>query len=320
MQLSRRPLPSTDPIFEAGNLERELKAREAAPRMSRQDEKTLMKDLEADAVQCISWGMRSSQQQCFTCHTMLPTPYLLSVHVSEQHDSFFASQAAQRMPVFQCLVEGCNSRFCLAAQRHQHLTDFHQIPADSGFDRIHLTAHHGQVRPDGIRQRSMVDEGSAQSTAVQEQDVMMDTKVQVDAAPMTADANRIGQDTGDQSCVSQTADMELTVSAAVQNSRDSQLSAHTPPEINQPTTSELSQQSRQEAHCQGSEVVAKAPFCHQAPSAEPFSRRLSANPGPILHDGSALQPAASNRGRGRAPLGGPSARGHGRGRHRISLS
>ena len=80
-------------------------------------------------------GVRSSQQQCSTCHTVLPTPYLLSLHVSEQHDSFFASQAAQRMPVFQCLVEGCNSRFCLAAQRHQHLTDFHQIPADSGFDR-----------------------------------------------------------------------------------------------------------------------------------------------------------------------------------------
>ncbi len=33
MQLSRRPLPATDPIFEAGNLERELKAREAAPRV-----------------------------------------------------------------------------------------------------------------------------------------------------------------------------------------------------------------------------------------------------------------------------------------------
>ena len=80
-------------------------------------------------------GVRSSQQQCSTCHTMLPTPYLLSLHVSEQHDSFFASQAAQRMPVFQCLVEGCNSTFCLAAQRHQHLSDFHQIPTDSGFDR-----------------------------------------------------------------------------------------------------------------------------------------------------------------------------------------
>lgn len=84
---------------------------------------------------CCCRGVRSSQQQCSTCHTMLPTPYLLSLHVSEQHDSFFASQAAQRMPVFQCLVEGCNSTFCLAAQRHQHLSDFHQIPTDSGFDR-----------------------------------------------------------------------------------------------------------------------------------------------------------------------------------------
>ncbi|KAL0048256.1 hypothetical protein WJX82_011270 [Trebouxia sp. C0006] len=260
--MSRRPLPATDPMFEAGNWEREFKAREAAPRMSRQDEKMLMNDLEADALQCTSWGMRSSQQQCSTCHTVLATPYLLSLHVSEQHDSFFASQAAQRMSVFQCLVEGCNSRFCLAAQRHQHLTDFHQIPTDSGFDRIHLTSHHGQVRPDGIRHPTTADEVSAHSTAVQGQDLILDTKVQVSAAQMTADANRIVQDTGDQSCVSQNADMELALSAAVQNGWDS----------------------------------------------------------PILPDGSALQPAASNRGHRRAPLGGPSARGHGRGRHRISLS
>ena len=33
MHMSRRPLPATDPIFEAGNLEREFKAREAAPRV-----------------------------------------------------------------------------------------------------------------------------------------------------------------------------------------------------------------------------------------------------------------------------------------------
>lgn len=221
-------------------------------------------------------GVRSSQQQCSTCHTVLPTPYLLSLHVSEQHDSFFASQAAQRMPVFQCLVEGCSSRFCLAAQRHQHLTDFHQIPADLGFDRyslvtvyackivntvlhaswlhktspthllhalqvsdrypqntyivswdicsrqalssaivhsqscvslllicahpycnhnlaacylvsakkttcycrIHLTAHCGQVRPDGICRPTMADEVSIQSTTVQQQDLVLDSKVQ----------------------------------------------------------------------------------------------------------------------------------------------
>ncbi len=85
-------------------------------------------------------GLRSSQQQCCMCHSVLPTPYLLSVHISEQHDSFFASQAAQRMPVFQCLVEGCNNSFCSAVQRHQHLTDLHQIPAESGFDRCKLFA------------------------------------------------------------------------------------------------------------------------------------------------------------------------------------
>ncbi|DBA84824.1 TPA: hypothetical protein ACH3X1_005855 [Trebouxia sp. C0004] len=283
--------------------------------MSRQDEKMLMKDLEADALQCTSWGVRSSQQQCSTCHTVLPTPYLLSLHVSEQHDSFFASQAAQRMPVFQCLVEGCNSKFCLAAQRHQHLTDFHKIPADSGFDRIHLTAHHGQVRPDGICHPTLAGEGSAQSTAVQEQDVLPDTKLQAGAAPMRADANKIGQDTEDQSCVSHDADMEIAVSAAVQNSRDSELSAQRQPETNQPATSGLSQQSRQQAHCQDSEVVVKTPFGHQIASAETLSRRLA-----ILPDGSTLQPLTSNRGHGRAPLGGPSTRGHGRGRHRISLA
>ncbi|KAL0030448.1 hypothetical protein WJX79_005879 [Trebouxia sp. C0005] len=258
--------------------------------MSRQDEKMLMKDLEADAVQCTSWGVRSSQQQCSTCHTVLPTPYLLSLHVSEQHDSFFASQAAQRMPVFQCLVEGCSSRFCLAAQRHQHLTDFHQIPADLGFDRIHLTAHCGQVRPDGICRPTMADEVSIQSTTVQQQDLVLDSKVQVGAAQMSEDANRMGQDTGDQSCASQNANMELAVSAAVQSSRDSELSADTPPETNQPATSGLSRQTKQEAHCQDSEIAAKAPFHHQTPSAESFSRRLGATPA----SGSASPTSASH--------------------------
>jgi len=144
-------------------------------------------------------------------------------------------------------------------------------------------------------------------------------QVQVGAAQMT-DANRIGQDTGNHSCVSQNADMDLTASAAVQNSRENELSAQTSSETNQPATSGLSQQSRQEAHCQDSGIAAKAPFQHQIPAAEPFGRRLGAHSGPVLPDGSVLQPAANSRGHGRAPLGGPSARGHGRGRHRISLS
>lgn len=79
--------------------------------------------------------MQPLHQQCSECLSVLPTPYLLSIHISEQHDSFFTSQATQRMNVFRCLVEGCGSTFPSAAQRHQHLTDLHQIPAESGFDR-----------------------------------------------------------------------------------------------------------------------------------------------------------------------------------------
>ena len=80
-------------------------------------------------------GARSLQQQCTICQSVLPSPYLLSLHIAEQHDSFFASQAAQRIGVFRCLVEGCSSTFSSAAQRHQHLADLHQIAPDSGFDR-----------------------------------------------------------------------------------------------------------------------------------------------------------------------------------------
>ena len=95
-------------------------------------------------------GMRSLQQQCSVCLSVMPTPYLLSIHISEQHDSFFASQATQRMHVFRCLVEGCSSTFSSAAQRHQHLTDLHQIPVESGFDRcakscFHILPHHSST-------------------------------------------------------------------------------------------------------------------------------------------------------------------------------
>lgn len=92
--------------------------------------------------QQICRGMRSLQQQCSVCLSVMPTPYLLSIHIAEQHDSFFASQATQRVNVFRCLVEGCSGTFSSAAQRHQHLTDLHQIPVESGFDRCAKSRFH----------------------------------------------------------------------------------------------------------------------------------------------------------------------------------
>lgn len=37
--------------------------------------------------------------ECATCHASLPTSHLLSCHISELHDSYFAAQAARRMRV-----------------------------------------------------------------------------------------------------------------------------------------------------------------------------------------------------------------------------
>lgn len=76
--------------------------------------------------------------ECSTCHAVLPTPHLLDVHVAELHDSFFASQAARKLPVYVCLVEGCPQKFCTLQERKRHLADDHRFPTQYNFDRMHL--------------------------------------------------------------------------------------------------------------------------------------------------------------------------------------
>lgn len=97
---------------------------------------------------------------------MLPTPYLLSIHLAEQHDSFFASQAAQRMNVFRCLVEGCSSTFSSAAQRRQHLLDLHQIPLESCFDRYEEFRSHKPAQLPHLCSAAMMVSPSAGSVVL----------------------------------------------------------------------------------------------------------------------------------------------------------
>jgi len=80
----------------------------------------------------------SQRYQCSTCRATLPTAHLLDVHVAEVHDSFFAAQAARRMPVYACLVENCGRHFCTAEDRKHHLVDHHKFSKEFNFDRMHL--------------------------------------------------------------------------------------------------------------------------------------------------------------------------------------
>jgi len=76
--------------------------------------------------------------ECTLCRALLPTAHLLDLHLSEVHDSYFAAQAARKMPIYACLVESCEKKFASIEQRKQHLMDYHKFPKGYSLDRIHL--------------------------------------------------------------------------------------------------------------------------------------------------------------------------------------
>ena len=41
----------------------------------------------------------ATRHECSVCKAALPTAHLLDLHVTEVHDSYFAAQAARRLPV-----------------------------------------------------------------------------------------------------------------------------------------------------------------------------------------------------------------------------
>lgn len=142
----RRRLAPDDDLFEAGNMQREQLARQSAVAHARDERGQLSREAELAGVADVA-GKYGSAFECEQCHAALPTGRLLELHVSELHDSFFAAQAARRMPVYLCLVEGCPRKFCTVEERKQHLTDHHKFPRNFHFDRIHLRRRKAQIRP-----------------------------------------------------------------------------------------------------------------------------------------------------------------------------
>ncbi|CAD7701939.1 unnamed protein product, partial [Ostreobium quekettii] len=107
------------------NVERELLAQQGPRTLSKEDEEKLLKEVAQIAEIPTNLSLRP---ECSICHRRLPTEHLLSLHLSEAHDSFFAAQAAKKLCVFECLVEGCGKKFCGPQQRKQHLRDVHCFP------------------------------------------------------------------------------------------------------------------------------------------------------------------------------------------------
>ena len=60
--------------------------------------------------------------ECAQCHAALPTARLLELHVAELHDSFFAAQAARRMPVRHSWFHPCLLACCCG---ELHVAEYH---------------------------------------------------------------------------------------------------------------------------------------------------------------------------------------------------
>ncbi|XP_021435780.2 zinc finger protein 511 isoform X3 [Oncorhynchus mykiss] len=72
---------------------------------------------------------------CSSCQRSLPSARLLDIHIQEWHDSLF-SILAERQDMYQCLVEGCGSKFRTREQRKDHVIKIHKYPSDFMFDKV----------------------------------------------------------------------------------------------------------------------------------------------------------------------------------------
>ncbi|XP_060191563.1 uncharacterized protein LOC132621351 [Lycium barbarum] len=145
----RRRFGPDDPFFANGNIQRELLAKQIALDLTEQLVQNIPDD-ESSNVFCPIVGcgarMRSLDDfedhyatrhtaSCSVCSRVYPTSRLLSIHVSEAHDSFFQAKAARGFPMYECLVEGCGVKLKSYKSRQQHLVDKHKFPASYEFFR-----------------------------------------------------------------------------------------------------------------------------------------------------------------------------------------
>lgn len=144
-EVSRRRLTPDDPFFAAGDMERELLAKHVALDLSDDDRYQLEKmDVASVSTVCCPIAGCGAHLDCLedfedhystrhtascsVCSRVYPTSRLLSIHISEAHDSFFQAKVARGFPMYECLVEGCGEKLKTYKSRQQHLVDKHQFP------------------------------------------------------------------------------------------------------------------------------------------------------------------------------------------------
>ncbi|XP_059450728.1 uncharacterized protein LOC132181496 [Corylus avellana] len=146
----RRRFGPESAFFASGNIERELLAKQVALDLT-EDEKHQLQNVvseEGGGFFCpiVGCGTHLTSLEdfedhynarhtasCSVCSRVYPTSRLLSIHVSEAHDSFFQAKVARGYAMYECLVEGCSLKLKNYKSRQQHLVDKHKFPTSFEF-------------------------------------------------------------------------------------------------------------------------------------------------------------------------------------------
>ncbi|CAM8962527.1 unnamed protein product [Rhodiola kirilowii] len=200
---TRRKFVPHSPFFSSGNIERELLAKQIALDISEEDKHQLQdigNEESSRKIFCPIVGCRARLNSvefedhynarhtasCAVCSRVYPTSHLLSIHVSEAHDSFFQAKVSRGYAMYECLVESCGLKFKTYKGRQQHLVDKHSFPAS--YDFIKKARPSKKHRHKTHRKQSTHNNKEEPSTQMEVEDPNMDNLVSAVSKLTTCDS------------------------------------------------------------------------------------------------------------------------------------
>lgn len=197
----RRFVPDA-PFFEAGNIERELLAKQVALDLTEEEKQQIrsMEDWGSREIFCpiVGCGVRLKSLEdfedhynarhtasCSVCSRVYPTSHLLSMHVSEAHDSFFQAKVARGFAMYGCLVEGCDVKLKSYKSRQQHLVDKHKFPSSFEFFKKAMPSKKQRQK---TQRKQALHETEDASTAMQVEQENIDSLVSAVSRLSTSDS------------------------------------------------------------------------------------------------------------------------------------
>lgn len=90
--------------------------------------------------ECDSHYFNTHTRECRQCRAVLPNDHLLDLHISEAHDSYFASALERGKAKYSCLIASCKSSFECERARYRHLMEVHLYPRWFRFHPRGITA------------------------------------------------------------------------------------------------------------------------------------------------------------------------------------